>query len=109
MIEPKQRWRRYHTPNGICINEDCEKVIQGYLLPNYTGKIQLILTSPPFPLKRAKKYGNKVGTEYLEWLCNIGKLKYFSFPVQKERWNVITRFLFCPTDMMIVRWPCRKF
>lgn len=65
MIEPKQRWRRYHTPNGICINEDCEKVIQGYLLPNYTGKIQLILTSPPFPLKRAKKYGNKVGTEYL--------------------------------------------
>ena len=71
MIEPKQRWRRYHTPNGICINEDCEKVIQGYLLPNYTGKIQLILTSPPFPLKRAKKYGNKVGTEYLEWLCNI--------------------------------------
>jgi len=74
MIEPKQRWRRYHTPNGICINEDCEKVIQKYLLPNYTGKIQLILTSPPFPLKRAKKYGNKIGMEYLEWLCNIGRL-----------------------------------
>lgn len=39
---------------------------------NFEGKIQLILTSPPFPLKRAKKYGNKVGKEYLDWLCNIG-------------------------------------
>ena len=72
MIEPKQKWRRYHTQNGICINEDCEKVIEKYLLPNYANKIQLIFTSPPFPLKRAKKYGNKTGQEYLDWLCNIG-------------------------------------
>ena len=72
MITPTQKWRKYRTERGICINEDCEKVIQKYLVTNFEGKIQLILTSPPFPLKRAKKYGNKVGKEYLDWLCNIG-------------------------------------
>lgn len=72
MILPKQRWRRYTTANGICINKDCETVIEKYLIPNYKGKIQLILTSPPFPLKRSKKYGNKTGQEYLDWLCSIG-------------------------------------
>lgn len=72
MIAPTQKWRKYQTEHGICINEDCEKVIQKYLIPNFEGKIQLILTSPPFPLKRAKKYGNKVGKEYLDWLCGIG-------------------------------------
>ena len=76
MIKPTQKWPRYSTQKGICINADCEKVIEKYLVPNYSGKIQLILTSPPFPLKRAKKYGNKVGDEYLDWLCEIGnKLK----------------------------------
>lgn len=72
MIEPKQKWRRYYTQNGICINEDCENVIDKYLLPNYKGQIRLIFTSPPFPLNRAKKYGNKIGQEYLDWRCDIG-------------------------------------
>lgn len=72
MILPTQKWRKYRTNYGICINEDCEKVIQKYLIPNFEGKVQLILTSPPFPLKRAKRYGNKVGKEYLDWLCQIG-------------------------------------
>lgn len=76
MIIPNQEWSYYTTNKGICINSDCEIVIDSYLAENYTGKIQLILTSPPFPLKRSKKYGNKMGDEYLDWLCNIGnKLK----------------------------------
>lgn len=74
MIIPKNEWIYYTTEKGICINNDCENVINEYLVPYYTGKIQLLLTSPPFPLKRAKKYGNKTGTEYLEWLCNIGNM-----------------------------------
>lgn len=57
MINPKNKWRRYNTPLGICINEKCETVISKYLIPNYQGQIQLIFTSPPFPLNRAKKYG----------------------------------------------------
>lgn len=73
MITPNNKWRRYITKQGICINSDCETVIEKYLMPYYEGKIQLILTSPPFPLKRAKRYGNRTGADYLEWLCNIGK------------------------------------
>lgn len=72
MIQPKQKWRHYNTSRGICVNEACEKVIEKYLIPNYSNSIQLILTSPPFPLNRAKKYGNKTGDEYLAWLCDIG-------------------------------------
>lgn len=73
MINPKQKWRRYNTPLGICINEKCETIIEKYLIPNYTGKIQLIFTSPPFPLNRAKKYGNLNGEEYKAWLCSVIK------------------------------------
>ncbi len=71
MINPTQHWRRYNTPLGICINEKCESVIDKYLIPNYTGRIQLIFTSPPFPLNRAKKYGNLNGEEYKNWLCDV--------------------------------------
>lgn len=35
------------------------------------GHVQLIFTSPPFPLNRKKKYGNESGEEYLEWLANL--------------------------------------
>lgn len=41
MITPTQKWRKYRTERGICINEDCEKAIQKYLAPNFEGKIQL--------------------------------------------------------------------
>ena len=73
MVEPTFRCRRYNTEYGLCINEDCEKVINKYLLPNYERGIQLIFTSPPFHLNRAKKYGNLSGEEYKNWLCNIGR------------------------------------
>jgi DNA modification methylase len=35
------------------------------------GKVQLIFTSPPFPLNRKKKYGNKTGQEYVQWLASF--------------------------------------
>jgi DNA modification methylase len=37
------------------------------------GKVQLILTSPPFPLNRKKKYGNQQGEEFIEWLASLAK------------------------------------
>ena len=72
MLVPSQNFEYYSTTKGICLHAACEDAIEKYLIPNYKGKIQLILTSPPFPLKRAKKYGNKNGEEYLTWLCGIG-------------------------------------
>jgi len=35
------------------------------------GKVNLILTSPPFPLNRKKSYGNLNGDEYLNWLKSL--------------------------------------
>jgi site-specific DNA-methyltransferase (cytosine-N4-specific) len=35
------------------------------------GKVQLVFTSPPFPLNHKKKYGNRKGVEYLEWLASL--------------------------------------
>src|SRR5689334_18374445 len=37
------------------------------------GEVQMIFTSPPFPLNRKKKYGNKVGAEYLKWLEDLAE------------------------------------
>ena len=31
-------------------------------------QVDLIFTSPPFPLNRKKRYGNKQGKEYIDWL-----------------------------------------
>lgn len=35
------------------------------------GKVDLIFTSPPFPLVRKKAYGNLEGQHYINWLCEI--------------------------------------
>src|SRR5262249_48725265 len=38
------------------------------------GKVQLILTSPPFPLNNKKRYGNLSGTEYRKWFISLAPL-----------------------------------
>lgn len=38
------------------------------------GSIDLVMTSPPFALQRAKEYGNKAQHEYVAWLVQFGKL-----------------------------------
>ncbi len=35
------------------------------------GKVQLILTSPPFPLNEKKAYGNHTGQDYYDWFVNL--------------------------------------
>jgi hypothetical protein len=37
------------------------------------GDVQLVFTSPPFPLNRKKRYGNRVGDEYLGWLAALAE------------------------------------
>lgn len=40
-------------------------------LKRYEGKVDLILTSPPFPLNKKKRYGNLQGEEYLKWMESL--------------------------------------
>jgi site-specific DNA-methyltransferase (cytosine-N4-specific) len=50
-----------------------EDFLASPLSTEYRGKVRLILTSPPFPLNRKKKYGNKQGEEYIRWLSSFGR------------------------------------
>ncbi len=53
---------------------DCEDLLTRYPLTLHRGKVQLILTSPPFVLNRKKKYGNLSGDEYISWLTRLAPL-----------------------------------
>lgn len=48
-----------------------EQFISSKIADKYRGKVQLLFTSPPFPLNRKKKYGNLQGSQYQEWLANF--------------------------------------
>ncbi len=63
----------FSTSEGATYHGLAEEVLRSELLA-YQGKVDLILTSPPFPLNRKKKYGNKVGDEYLDWLAQFAPI-----------------------------------
>ena len=48
-----------------------KQVIFSPLFDPYRRKVQLVFTSPPFPLNRKKKYGNLMGQEYVDWLADF--------------------------------------
>ena len=57
----------YETEQGVALWADAQTA-SGVLEP---GSINLILTSPPYPLVKQKDYGNPVGNQYLEWLSDL--------------------------------------
>lgn len=61
----------YKTDYGRYFIGKCESEIKKRKLK---GKVQLILTSPPFPLNNKKQYGNLIGDEYLEWFKSLAPL-----------------------------------
>lgn len=64
----------YQTDYGKAYYGLCEKFINDYCLKKNNRKFNLIFTSPPFPLNRAKSYGNMTGNEYIEWIKNLAQL-----------------------------------
>ena len=60
----------YTTPLGAAYWGDSRELLAE--LPN--GSINLVLTSPPFALQRAKEYGNKSQDEYCDWLMGFADL-----------------------------------
>ena len=61
----------YKTKGGMMIVGRFEDAIQLPALSRKSGHVNLIFTSPPFPLRRKKRYGNKTGEEYLEWIQGL--------------------------------------
>lgn len=64
----------YATDLGQMRCGKTEEVLAQSEMNSLHGQVQLIFTSPPFPLNTKKKYGNFKGDEYLEWLTGYGAL-----------------------------------
>lgn len=64
----------YQTNRGRLYCGDSEILLTQYSANPLNRKADLIFTSPPFPLNRAKKYGNMTGDEYLNWFTNLAPL-----------------------------------
>lgn len=61
----------YHTDRGRMLVGKIEDALSSPALESLVGTVNLIFTSPPFPLIRKKRYGNRTGEEYLEWLSAL--------------------------------------
>jgi site-specific DNA-methyltransferase (cytosine-N4-specific) len=57
----------YSTDLGASIIGESDKLLAKADELRLAGKVQLVLTSPPYPLNRKKAYGNKTGAEYKKW------------------------------------------
>lgn len=64
----------YKTKMGKFVIGDSEEVLKKKLGKELKGKVNLIVTSPPFPLNKKKKYGNRLGQEYKDWLVKLAKI-----------------------------------
>ncbi len=64
----------YQTCYGRMIHGLSDEILRSGALERFEGKVNLVFTSPPFPLNRKKRYGNKSGEVYIEWLSSYGPL-----------------------------------
>ena len=64
----------YATQWGRMLHGKSDEILADGSLARFEGKVNLIFTSPPFPLNRKKRYGNQTGDAYIKWLCAFGPL-----------------------------------
>src|SRR5438067_4995837 len=63
----------YRTRLGRMYVGETERLLQTPSFRRLRGTVQLLLTSPPFPLNRKKAYGNLTGDSYLKWLTSYAR------------------------------------
>lgn len=61
----------YSTSSGKMYCGKIEDFLASAVAKKYEGKVQLIFTSPPFPLNRKKAYGNRKGQAFTKWLADL--------------------------------------
>lgn len=72
----------YKTKLGKYYVGNSEELLVSRLGKKLKNKVQLILTSPPFPLNKKKKYGNLQGEDYKEWFINLSEI--FSYLLTED-------------------------
>jgi site-specific DNA-methyltransferase (cytosine-N4-specific) len=61
----------YATSLGAMYHGDSLQVLALPRVQKFKRKVQLVFTSPPFPLNTKKRYGNLKGEEYIEWFASF--------------------------------------
>lgn len=61
----------YETKMGAAFFGNSLEVMKTKRLQRHAGGVQLVFTSPPFPLNNKKKYGNLNGDDYIEWFASF--------------------------------------
>jgi hypothetical protein len=64
----------YSTHHGAMYQGKSEDLLRTASISDYAGRVQLVMTSPPFPLNTKKAYGNHTQDEYVEWFANFAPL-----------------------------------
>jgi site-specific DNA-methyltransferase (cytosine-N4-specific) len=57
----------FETEMGVALWASCEDAMRHV----ERGSVNLIMTSPPYPLLRQKAYGNLAGREYIDWMLRV--------------------------------------
>ena len=71
----------YSTELGTMLESKAEVALSSSLMKPFLGEVQLVFTSPPFPLNRKKAYGNLRGVAYVNWLSGFAsKFREFLKP-----------------------------
>ena len=75
----KGNWNKpkvaYRTTLGHAVFGNAEHVLQsGAYAQDLEKNVDLIFTSPPFPLNRKKRYGNEQGEAYVSWLAEFAQI-----------------------------------
>jgi DNA modification methylase len=73
LVESDKFAAGYRTRKGTMYHGRIEQALQSQQFQKLKGKVNLILTSPPFPLVTKKRYGNENGEAYLAWLESLAR------------------------------------
>ena len=65
---------KYQTDKGKIIEGNSIDLLSSKMKKELQGKVNLIITSPPFPLNNKKQYGNEKGEEYLKWFIDMAPI-----------------------------------
>jgi site-specific DNA-methyltransferase (cytosine-N4-specific) len=64
----------YRRNGGAYFVGDSLKLLSSKQFDALKGRVNLILTSPPYPLNNKKSYGNRKGNVYLDWFMSLAPI-----------------------------------
>ncbi|WP_172625666.1 DNA-methyltransferase [Chryseobacterium panacisoli] len=75
MSDEIEQNKKYKSKLGkLLVGNSLELLKNDKKLAKLKGKVNLIITSPPFPLNNKKQYGNEKGEEYKDWFIKLAPI-----------------------------------